>query len=138
MREIKFRGKVRVSTEKLNELGLEHENGWVYGNLVMYGKIPYIVGDFIEVDAEYTVNEFWVGVIPYTVGQYTGIKDEHDKEIYEGDIVKHAVWGDVYEVVFEDGGFYVINPHDFQTINEYPLEVIGNTHENLELMEESE
>ena len=132
MREIKFRGKAKASTKELDELRLKHENGWVVGNLVMYdSKIPYIVGDFIEVDEEYTINEFWVEVIPDTVSQYTGIRDEHDKEIYEGDIVRHAAWGDVYEVVFEDGGFYVINPHDFQTINEYPLEVIGNTHENL-------
>lgn len=136
MREIKFRGKTKMSIEKLNELGLKHENGWIYGRLVMYGKTPYIVGDFIEVSAEYTVNEFWAEVIPDTVGQYTELKDEHDKEIYEGDIVKHAIWGDVYEVVFEDGGFYVISPHDFQTINKYPLEVIGSIFENPELLED--
>lgn len=135
MREIKFRGKAKMSIKKLNELGLKHENGWVYGHLVMYGKTPYIVGDFIEVDAEYTVNEFWVEVIPDTVGQYTGLRDEYDKEIYEGDIVRHATWGDVYEVIFEDGGFYVLSSYDFQTINEYPLEVIGNIYENKQLLE---
>jgi len=135
MREIKFRGKAKMSIEELNKLGLKHENGWVVGNLVMYGKTPYIVGDFIEVDAEYTVNEFWAEVIPDTVGQYTGLMDEYDKEIYEGDIVRHATWGDIYEVIFEDGGFYVLSSYDFQTINEYPLEVIGNIFENPELLE---
>src|SRR5690554_443096 len=134
MREIKFRGKAKMSIEELNKLGLKHENGWVVGNLVMYGKTPYIVGDFIEVDAEYTVNEFWAEVIPDTVGQYTGLMDEYDKEIYEGDIVRHATWGDIYEVIFEDGGFYVLSSYDFQTINEYPLEVIGNIFENPELL----
>ena len=69
---------------------------------------------------------------------YTGLKDKNGKEIYEGDIVKHATDEGVYKVIFEDGGFYVKNlfEYDFQTINEYPLEVIGNIYENPELLEE--
>lgn len=72
--------------------------------------------------------------------QYTGIKDKNGKEIYEGDIVRHATDEGVYKVIFEDGGFYVKNlfEYDFQTINEYPLEFIGNIYENPELLEEGE
>lgn len=75
-----------------------------------------------------------------SIMQYTGLKDKNDKEIYEGDIVKHATDEGVYKVIFEDGGFYVKNlfEYDFQTINEYPLEVIGNIYENPELMEGEE
>ena len=83
-------------------------------------------------------NIFWMGECEtdnFIILQYTGLKDENGREIYEGDIVRHATWGDVYEVIFEDGGFYVLSSYDFQTINEYPLEVIGNIFENPELLE---
>lgn len=70
--------------------------------------------------------------------QYTGLKDKNGVEIYEGDIVRHATDEGVYKIIFEDGGFYVKNlfEYDFQTINEYPLEVIGNIYENPELLKE--
>lgn len=42
MREIKFRGKSKLVIEELEELCVEHSNGWVYGNLVMYRETPYI------------------------------------------------------------------------------------------------
>ena len=80
-------------------------------------------------------NGEWENIEDFEVMQYTGLKDKNDKEIYEGDIVRHATDEGVYKVIFEDGGFYVINSYDFQTINEYPLEVIGNVYENLELLE---
>src|SRR5690606_1797620 len=129
MREIKFRGKAVRSLDKLNESDIDHVNGWVYGNLVMYDDIPFVVVLSLVAD----VYDNWVKVHPESVGQYTGLKDENGREIYEGDIVKHATWGDVYEVIFEDGGFYVLSSYDFQTINEYPLEVIGNIYEHPEL-----
>lgn len=144
MREIKFRGKAKMSIEKLNELGLKHENGWVYGHLVMYGKTPYIVGDFIEVDSEYTVNEFWVEVIPDTVGQFVGLKDKNGKEIYEGDIVrgKYGKNGIVknYEIRWLIGHFAAVDRNNI-TCDEhyYPIgllegEVIGNIYENKHLL----
>ena len=122
MREIKFRGMDIVN------------NKWLYGNL----EIPlinqskskhFIVGHSY---GQYQKHE----VDPKTIGQYTGLKDKNGKEIYEGDIVRHATDEGVYKVIFEDGGFYVKNlfEYDFQAINEYPLEIIGNIYENLELL----
>jgi uncharacterized phage protein (TIGR01671 family) len=144
MREIKFRGKAKMSIEELDDLYLEHENGWVYGHLVMYGKTPYIVGDFIEVDSEYTVNEFWVPVYPESVGQFTGLPDKNGKEIYEGDIVNVNHYGGTpkYETVrfYTIAGFAGIHPftdsgHHWAS---HRCEIVGNIYENPELLEGDE
>ena len=138
MREIKFRGKAIMSIEELELMGIEHDNGWVYGNLIKNGNRPMITADILEEIDESIYPEWWVVVEPKSVGQYTGLKDKNGREIYEGDIVRHATDEGVYKVIFEDGGFYVKNlfEYDFQTINEYPLEIIGNIFEHKDLLEE--
>ena len=122
MREIKFRGMDIVN------------NKWLYGNLeiplINQSKSKHFIIGYSY--GQYQKHE----VDPKTIGQYTGLKDKNGKEIYEGDIVRHATDEGVYKVIFEDGGFYVKNlfEYDFQAINEYPLEIIGNIYENLELL----
>jgi len=96
MRDIKFRGKSVIEIEELDDLGIEHKNGWITGNLVMFGDEPFIVGDFIEVDHEYTINEFWAKAHPESVGQYIFKKCSEGKEIYEGDMLEYKI-ANVYE-----------------------------------------
>lgn len=80
MREITFRG-ASVDTGE-----------WVYGYYgkleVMEGQKHYIITPTVTftqtVSAYFTDNE----VIPETVGQYTEIKDDYGKQIYEGDLVE--------------------------------------------------
>ena len=72
MREIEFRG-------------ISKETGkFVYGNLI--GK-DAIVGEIVDWDEEYFATEFWTKVIPETVGQYIGVKDNTGAKIYVGDRV---------------------------------------------------
>jgi len=97
------------------------------------------------------------------VMQYTGLKDKNGKEIYEGDVIQnlncfncHSSWGDTTDnfpnervVVFGDSGtpcfrlaFIEENIRDRGTSglvfckgNEKNFEIIGNIHENPELVE---
>ena len=72
-----------------------------------------------------------------TIGQFIGLKDGNNKEIYDGDIVKDA-GGDLYVVRFNEFKFQLdYFPEGGEAefnIDEYELEIIGNIYENPELM----
>jgi len=144
MKEIQFRGK-RI------------DNGeWVYGYLI--GN-DVIVGDIVDFYDEYFNTEFWDKVDPETIGQYTGLKVKNGKEIYEGDILtsgnypfqddgKYNYHG-VIEWIDEEASFYMTKrlankekrgisdgiSQPIECIEEF--EVIGNIHDNPELLEVS-
>lgn len=83
--------------------------------------------------------EFFVIDYPekYIVEQCTGLKDKNGKLIYEGDIVRDVTNGKWYNIIWHEVNGcwfledcasveYCFLPHEF--------EVIGNIHENAELM----
>ena len=69
--------------------------------------------------------------------QFTGKKDVGDKEIYESDLVRDRMTGKVFEVIFQKlcwrlgGGGELLGNY---ASTEEDLEVIGNIHENPELL----
>lgn len=62
--------------------------------------------------------------------QYTGMHDKNDKPIYENDVLK-SVGGNTEVVIYIDGRFEPVCWYDEKT-----YEVIGNIHENADLLEE--
>jgi uncharacterized phage protein (TIGR01671 family) len=155
MREIKFRGK-RV------------DNGeWVYGSFCLtthYAGKP-IQKPVIIAQSELCNCCLWkpdsedkpvkaYEVDPNTVGQYTGLKDKNGKEIYESDIVT-ANWYDYEEpshtltgeVIYAEGWLaFAIWDEQNKTMSEingngyysWDIEVIGNIHDNPDLLEVTE
>lgn len=124
MREIKFRGK-RIDTGE-----------WVYGDLwrLYYSgsSVSWVIRDGHGNMEDHEVD-------PETVGQFIGLHDRNGKEIYEGNVCswKYGFISGVSEVRFFDGAFrlhgYPFDEHNLIATGER-LEVIGNIHENPELL----
>ena len=131
MREVKFRART--------------VNGkWLYGNLQVssVNGIPYYMWD---------EDKFQCPVDENTIGQYTGLKDKNGKEIYEGDIIgchnpdiKHLIFYNEKQGRFMaalngdiENDFVGVCGLDDSRWNA-SKEVIGNIHDNPELIKEEE
>ncbi|MDE6801309.1 MAG: hypothetical protein K2J06_00900 [Muribaculaceae bacterium] len=133
MRKIKFRGKNLKSGE------------WFYGNL--YDK------DTVGRTHICTTDRGCLCINPDTVGQFTGLTDCNGKEIYEGDIISWisamgrsarriqgvVVWDQntmSWSIARDIAITRSYTQHEVSRLaGKSPVEVIGNIHDNPELIE---
>lgn len=126
-REIKFRGKNKKNGE------------WFYGNL--YDK------DISGRTHICTAKKGCLDIDPETVGQFTGLLDKNGTEIYEGDIIRsydsennpiiHSIsWDNKKACYVATMLQYPLlgSLIDKDWIDEFEKEVIGNIHDNPELL----
>ncbi|EKZ5170731.1 hypothetical protein DVC04_00700 [Listeria monocytogenes] len=153
MREIEFRGK-RI------------DNGeWVYGNLMQFeDSATFIFADERKGASTLTYAHFIINnmhaIDEKTIGQYTGLKDKNGKKIFEGDIVTAfsninkytdsfardveptfcftsiVCDGACFKTTYKGEPSYVLNQNVSSLVKH--MEVIGNIHENLDLLEGTE
>ena len=142
MREVIFRGKPKKEAEYevLRELCEDNcENGFVYGSLVVNRNKCYICTMTIQfrsgIDNYITT---MIEVIPETVGEYTGLADKNFKMIFEGDVVLLKSGEEPYLVAFDECCFQVYSygvHYVMDNFCDHNIEVVGNVHDNPELME---
>lgn len=141
--EILFRGKRKDNGE------------WVYGWYCVMSGIDYIIpeNEQFRNPADPDFENSFIEVYPETVGQFTGEHDAKGNSIFENDILKYveSTSNHNYFVVFKNGSFdlhhtQIIeawrNGHlrwgslqrAFELGDKFKLEVIGNIHDNPELL----
>ena len=112
---------------------------WIYDNLNKKGRM-YYASDFGSEGKLLDYTEEHCDWSMDFLMQFTGLKDKNGKEIYEGDILQDNK-GNRYEVIwYEICACYELRKTDYQrqlnALAILVLEVIGNIHENHELMEQ--
>ena len=130
MREIKFRGKAKGTGK------------WFYGDLIhKHGQV------FIRSHTKSGIQV--ILVIPETVGQFTGLYDINDREIYEKDVAQATCIEDgvtYFGIIrYDYSGFY-LHVFDYKRLGLYDnnslidlyelknLQILGNIYDNPELL----
>lgn len=122
MREIKFRGRDICTGE------------WLYGDLRQrVGCLPSIIRSFCN---NGKLDYCETPIHRDSLGQFTGLYDKSDNEIYEGDILCEIETNIKVVVTYEAPMFcYTDNDFGYKFLNlPENFIVIGNIHDNPELL----
>lgn len=136
-RAIMFRGKSKRTNE------------WIHGELLRDMDNHAIVTD-VNIHDDNNIIAVMRGQVVFsdTVGQYTGLKDINGEHIYEGDTIDFEI--NYYEmtggnksdevrkevVKYENGTYWAGGWTLLELVEmRREIEVIGNVHDNLELLE---
>jgi uncharacterized phage protein (TIGR01671 family) len=127
MTEILFRGK-------------RADNGeWVYG-------FPFAIHAGLVVEGIETLDGDRPRIDPSTVGQYTGLRERNGKRIFEWDVVVietdciPSFMLNRYVVVWDDDqvAYKLLKDNTIYDLPMGRMEIIGNIHDNPDLLEEKE
>ena len=129
MREILFKAKCKDTGE------------WMEGFPVRIYDYGGLVWEMHPFETNFNISRY---VIPSTISQFTGLKDKNGKKIFEGDIViirnckEHPVLVSFvdfsWQCIIPNNNAYIHYRHRLEdNITKY--EVIGNIHDNPELLE---
>ena len=131
MREILFRGKRAINGD------------WVYGDFVHGNERKSLRDSIFVYDSEtQSFNDYEIN--PYTLGQYTGLTGKNGKRIFEGDIVKTDKFSEpnkqyIIKYDLQFGAFIGQDRYNVYFVtfdgDSGEFEVIGNIHDNPELLE---
>lgn len=136
MRELLFRGQTRKKGDKVWMNGKPVDGNWVYGGIFKGEGCYSVLYTYEPIDKRVVYTD--------TIGQYTGMTDKNKVKIFEDDILK--LRRTIYVVEWKNGCLYAVQKNNLKAgvsvvnklihlLVEEGAEVIGNTHDNPELLE---
>ena len=144
MREILFRAKA-INRDERYETRTKYKNGdWVYGLVSRLGSEKYD----IPMEMTNTDGTSGIEVDRKSIGEYIGITDKNNVRIFEGDIITCVQNSDgnlidrfveIGYVEMKYGAFGLHRKQGYYRpfkdwLEDYEYEVIGNIHDNIELI----
>jgi uncharacterized phage protein (TIGR01671 family) len=139
MREIKFRAWDKLGSK------------WAYCGFGLGDAVGYN-GDYSDSNAGFgcmeseSIDVDMLNKDVYIIEQYTGLKDKNGREIYEGDIIQDSTFKDHGSYIMgvewenEAASFvltrkgWAFRHYFYESSNPEDCEIIGNIHENPELL----
>lgn len=141
MREILFRAKANSEIR---------DGEWVYGSLLAESENTFpIIARSYDNDEDWLGIDLWDTVEPQTVGQYIGVEDKNGKKVFEGDVLRYTprpkctiyykvIWNQEWSrfalMQWSTHKYHLYEWAQHETIK-YCCEVIGNIHDNPDLLE---